>query len=121
MTALRRRLAAAALAALLGLAAGRAEAADVYVKLHTMTVEMWDSSGLFHQIILDLMVAFPEQTKLDKSVVYKIQQALQSLPYEELAKPSGATTVKAIAMAIITKQPGGERAEDVLIQKLMVF
>ena len=115
----RRRLRVALLAALLGLAAGRAEAADVYVKLHSMTVEMWDAAGLFHQIIIDLTVAFPEQSKLNKAVVYKIQQALQSLPYEELVKPSGAATIKATAMDIISKEPGGEQAEDVLIQRLM--
>ncbi len=96
-----------------------AAAADVYVPLPAFVVEMWDAHGVFHMVDVELSVAFPDKSNLNKLVGIKIQQALQTLPYEELTKPSGGDTIKSMALDIIRAQPDGAAAEAVLIQKLM--
>ncbi len=115
---LRRRLGAAILAVAVLLLPWPA-AADVFLPLSPFVLEMWDANGVFHMVDVQLTVAFPAPSKLNKSVSSKIQQALQTLPYRELTKPTGADTLKSMALGIIRAQPEGADAEDVLIQKLM--
>jgi hypothetical protein len=113
-----RRLAAVAVV-LAALLPWPAAAADVYFKIPPFVLEMWDANGVFHMVDIELDVAFPGPPKLPKTAGINIQQALQTLPYEELKKPSGVATIKSMAFDIIRGLPGGNEAEDVLVQKLM--
>jgi hypothetical protein len=90
------------------------------LKLDTIMLEMWDDQNLFHQVILELVVFFPEAPKMaKKAVAIEIQRALQALPYAELAKPGAAELIKTTAMGIVRAQPGGQTAKEVLINKFL--
>lgn len=115
----RRALLAAALGIVLAGPARAASKGEVFVKLTPITLEYWDQAGLFHMVNMDLSVVFHEEAKLDKSVAEKIQLALSAMPWEEFIKGNPAATVKAIALDIVRKQKGGEKAVEVLVIKLM--
>ncbi|MBI5164841.1 MAG: hypothetical protein HY985_13175 [Magnetospirillum sp.] len=113
-----------ALAVLLALAAsgpaGAADAGPYFYKVQPMQVEMWDKEGLFHLVVIDIQVEFPEQPKsLNKTVSERIVKAIQVLPYEELVKVNPATVIKALALDVIRRDKGGEQADEVRIIRLM--
>ena len=117
-------LAALAGAGLTGLVAMPAWAAskdmEFFAKLTPINLEYWDQAGLFHMVNMDLTVVFAGEGKVDKVVVDKIQQALSAMTWEEFAKGNPAATIKAIALDIVRKQKGSEKAVDVLVIKLMM-
>ncbi len=93
------------------------QAIETYVKLQTIVLEVWDQDGLFHMVVLEMVVAMPDNGRINKSVSFKIQQQLQTYPYEELQKPEAAAMIKETALDIVRAEPDGARARDVLINK----
>ncbi|CAA7622631.1 hypothetical protein [Magnetospirillum sp. UT-4] len=112
-------------AALLPLAAGPAAAASkggpAYAKIGSIVVEFWDQNGLFHVVNADLTaVLISPEAKLDKRIAEKITHALSAMSWEEFSTGNPASTLKAIALDIVRKEPGGELVAEVLVVKLML-
>lgn len=116
-----RRLVLSLLAACLAAtpAAAASKGGEIFVKLTPITLEFWDQAGIFHMVNMDLSVVFHEEAKLDKSVADKIQRELSAMTWEDFAKGNPAATVKAVALDIVRRQKGGEKAVEVLVIKLM--
>ncbi|MGE4278010.1 MAG: hypothetical protein AB7G62_00390 [Magnetospirillum sp.] len=124
---MRRRLALFALGAWMsGLAmpawaSGGAKGGEIYVKLPTINVEYWDEAGIFHMVVVDAAVVFHEEgAKVDKSVGVLISHALSAMTWEEFSRGNPAATVKAIALDLVRKQPGAEKAVEVLLARLII-
>jgi len=124
---MRRRLALCAMAAWCGgvavpaWAAGGAKGGEFYVKLPTVNVEYWDEGGIFHMVVVDATVVFHEEgAKVDKSVGVLISHALSAMTWEEFSRGNPAATVKAIALDLVRKQPGAEKAVEVLLARLII-
>ncbi len=94
--------------------------AEVYVKLSPIALEFWDDQGLFHMLNIELSVAFPSQTSINKQLVDKITRTLSAMQWEELSKDNPAVTIKAIALEVVRKESGLEKAKDVLLTKLVI-
>lgn len=102
------------------LAAG-AKGSEFYVKLPAINVEYWDENGIFHMVVVDATAVFHEQgAKLDKSVGVKIAHALSAMTWEEFSRGNPAATVKAIALDLVRKEPGAEKAMEVLLGRLII-
>ena len=128
---MRRRAAlAATLAALAALAAwggrpalasGGGKGVEFYARLPTINVEYWDEDGVFHMVVVDATVVFHEEgAKVDKSVGVLIGHALSAMTWEEFSRGNPAATVKAIALDLVRKQPGAEKAVEVLLARLII-
>lgn len=123
---MRRRLALFALGAWLPALAMPAWAAgskggEIFVKLPTINVEYWDEGGIFHMVVVDATVVFHEEgAKVDKSVGVLISHALSAMTWEEFSRGNPAATVKAIALDLVRKQPGAEKAVEVLLARLII-
>lgn len=114
-------LAGLALAPAPALASGGGKAAENYVKLPQVVVEYWSQDGLFHAVNADLTVVFAlPEVKLDKKVGDKITRTLSAMTWEEFSRGNPAATIKAIALDLVRKEPGGESALEVLISRLMI-
>jgi hypothetical protein len=101
-------------------ASGHAAAGgEIYQKLEMLILEMWDNEGVFHMVAMEMQAVFNEPPKMEKGMMLKAKQMLQSMPYEELTKPNGPSMIKGIMLQLIRAQPGGEGCRDVLITKLM--
>ncbi|MBR9972854.1 hypothetical protein [Magnetospirillum sulfuroxidans] len=110
-----------ALPALPALASGGAKGNEVFVKLPTVNVEYWDEAGIFHMVVVDASVVFHEQgTKIDKTIGILISHALSAMTWEEFSRGNPAATVKAIALDLVRKQPGAEKAVEVLLGRLII-
>lgn len=117
-------------AALLALAPGLAHSAggsvkprETYVKLQSINLEFWDQNGLFHMVLVELTAVYPldvKDAKLDKKVADKITHAMASMAWEDFSRGNPAATVKAIALEIIRKEPGGDKCTDVLLNRLVM-
>lgn len=92
---------------------------EVFVKLTPIAVEFWDEAGIFHILNMDLSVVFMGEGKVDKTVAVQIQRALSAMSWEEFSRGNPAATVKALALDIVRKQAGSEKALDVLVSKMM--
>lgn len=102
------------------LAAG-AKGSEFYVKLPTVNVEYWDEGGIFHMVVVDVTAVFHEEgAKVDKSVGVKISHALSAMTWEEFSRGNPAATVKAIALDLVRKEPGAEKAVEVLLGRLII-
>lgn len=124
---MRRRLVLAALGGWIttraapGWAAGGAKGGEIFVKLPTINVEYWDEAGIFHMVVVEASVVFHEEgAKVDKSVGVLISHALSSMTWEEFSRGNPAATVKAIALDLVRKQPGAEKAVEVLLARLII-
>lgn len=124
---MRRRLVLAALGGWIttratpGWAAGGAKGGEIFVKLPTINVEYWDEAGIFHMVVVDASVVFHEEgAKVDKSVGVLISHALSAMTWEEFSRGNPAATVKAIALDLVRKQPGAEKAVEVLLARLII-
>lgn len=124
---MRRRLVLAALGGWMtaratpGWAAGGAKGGEIFVKLPTINVEYWDEAGIFHMVVVDASVVFHEEgAKVDKSVGVLISHALSAMTWEEFSRGNPAATVKAIALDLVRKQPGAEKAVEVLLARLII-
>jgi hypothetical protein len=104
-------------------AGGSAKPRETLAKLPTINLEFWDQNGIFHMVIIELTAAYPleiKDAKLDKKVGEKISHALGSMPWEEFNRGNPAATIKAVALDIIRKLPGGDKCTDVLMNKLIL-
>lgn len=125
---MKRRLALSALGAWLVLTAGAmptwasgAKGSEIFVKLPSINVEYWDEAGIFHMVVVDATVVFHEEgAKVDKSVGVLISHALSAMTWEEFSRGNPAATVKAIALDLVRKQPGAEKAVEVLLARLII-
>ena len=93
---------------------------EIYAKIPTVNVEYWDKDGIFHMVVVDAVVAFHEEAKVDKAVGPLITRALSAMTWEEFSHGNPAATVKAIALDIVRKQPGSEKAVEVLLSRLVI-
>ena len=99
---------------------GAAPGGEIFKKLEMMMLEMWDRDGVFHMVILETQAVYMlEPPKLEKGLMLKAKQMLQSMPYEELTKPASTSMIKGIILQLIRAQPGGEGCKDILITKMM--
>lgn len=124
---MRRRLVLAALGGWIttqaspGWAAGGAKGGEIFVKLPTINVEYWDEAGIFHMVVVDATVVFHQEgAKVDKSVGVLISHALSAMTWEEFSRGNPAATVKAVALDLVRKQPGAEKAVEVLLARLII-
>lgn len=102
-------------------ASGGAKGGEVFVKLPTINVEYWDEAGIFHMVVVDASVVFHEQgAKVDKKVGVLIGHALSAMTWDEFSRGNPAATVKAIALDLVRKQPGAEKAVEVLLGRLII-
>ncbi|MBI2241250.1 MAG: hypothetical protein HYU59_10670 [Magnetospirillum gryphiswaldense] len=102
-------------------ASGGGKGSEFYVKLPTINVEYWDEGGIFHMVVVDASVVFHEEgAKVDKSVGVLISHALSAMTWEEFSRGNPAATVKAIALDLVRKQPGAEKAVEVLLARLII-
>lgn len=102
-------------------ASGGAKGSEVFVKLPTINVEYWDEAGIFHMVVVDASVVFHEQgAKVDKKVGVLIGHALSAMTWDEFSRGNPAATVKAIALDLVRKQPGAEKAVEVLLGRLII-
>lgn len=93
---------------------------EYYVELATIVLEFWDANGVFHSVVMDLLVAFPGSTTINKKVVDQISMALTSMTWEEFSKDNPAATVKSVALSVLRKDPTTEKALEVLVAKLVL-
>lgn len=94
---------------------------DVYFKLNSINLEFWDEDGLFHMVNMELTVLFHEPPgAIDKKVADRIARTLSAMTWEEFNRGNPAATIKGLALDLVRKEPGGEKAVEVLIVKLML-
>jgi hypothetical protein len=120
----RRRLIGLLAASVLAPRAARAKEAGGdgktrFTKLQPISLELWDQNGLFHQVFMDLILVHGEEAKVDKSVAEQIRKRLSTIPYEDYANANPAPMIKAQALEVIRKLPGGDQIQEVLINKLL--
>ena len=106
------------IAALLPMPSFANEGGGGYQKLDNLVVEMWDKNGVFHTLVLQMQAYFPERPQMPKGMGEKMKRQLQMIPYEELKKPDGADRIKAIAKDVLLDDPGSDKVQDILIQKM---
>jgi hypothetical protein len=114
----RRALLVLAVAALL-IGAAPARAKPYFKAYGPIIVELWDHYGIFHRLILRLMVEFPKSPRgMPHTIESDITQQLQSIPYEVLRKPNSSALIKAVTLKVVRSSLPGKAAERVLIQDL---
>jgi hypothetical protein len=92
-----------------------------YTKLPTIQAEMYDSEGVFHAFVIDLLLVFPEEAKtLSKTVGDRIRKQLVVIPYEEYNQGNPVPLIKAIAQDTVRKDPGGDKLQEVLVLRLLM-
>lgn len=97
-----------------------AEPFELYTKLQTIALEKWDADGMFHVVIVDLVIVMPPGAKeVNKNVFERIKRALDAYSYEEFMKANPGPLIKSVAMEIIRKEPNGELAKEVLLARLL--
>ncbi len=117
-----RLLALALVAAACLVMPGRAMAAPVYKKYGPIIVESWDHYGVFHRLILRLVVVFPKQPMgLPHNIESQITQKLQALPYEMLRNPQSSALIKSITLKVMRESKPGKAAEKVLIDQMFFY
>ncbi|MGE5504219.1 MAG: hypothetical protein ACM31L_07325 [Actinomycetota bacterium] len=90
-----------------------------FTKLQTITVEMWDQGGLFHVVNMDLVLVHTEEAKVEKSVAEQIRKRLSAVSWEDYSGSNPAPMIKALALEVVRKSPGGDQVVEVLINRLL--
>jgi hypothetical protein len=91
-----------------------------YIRLPSISLELYDKLGNFHLSSVDLMLLAPEEAKMpEKKIAEKMGKVLNVIPYEEYMKGNPAPLIKSMMLDLVRKEPGGEGVREVLIYKML--